>query len=109
VGAALLTLAAKKGRRQDKGRKETAADRGSLAARLRAMGSLLRDLAVLTTRAPEASLVNLDLRAELEPLARMYGRDRIGRAFSAVGRSLAVLERHNASPKIVVDWLAFQL
>jgi DNA polymerase III subunit delta' len=109
VGAALLRLAAKKGKRQDKGGKESGADRASLAARLRAMGSLLRDLAVLTTRAPEASLVNLDLRAELEPLARMYGRDRIGRAFSAVGRSLVALERHNASPKIVADWLALQL
>ena len=79
-----------------------------MAVRLRAMGSLLRDLAVLTTRAPETALVNLDLRADLEPLARHYDRDRLARAFSAVGRSLGALER-NASPKIVADWLVLQL
>ena len=77
--------------------------------RLRALSSLLRDVTILTTRAPEQALVNLDLRGDLEPLARHYDRDRLGRAFSAVGRALAALERHNASPKIVVDWLAFQL
>jgi len=84
------------------------ADRESVARRLRAMGSLLRDLAVLTTRASEATLVNLDLRADLESLARHYDRDRLARAFSAVGRSLSALER-NASPKIVADWLVLQL
>jgi DNA polymerase-3 subunit delta' len=107
VGAALLQTAGKKGK--DKEGKGPGADRGALAVRLRALGSLLRDLTILTTRAPEAALVNLDLRADLEPLARIYDRDRLARAFSAVGRSLVVLERHNASPKIVVDWLAFQL
>jgi DNA polymerase-3 subunit delta' len=107
VGAALLQGAGKKGK--DKEGKPQGADRRALAARHRALGSLLRDLTVLTTRAPEAALVNLDLRTELEPLTRIYDRDRLVRAFSAVGRSLAVLERHNASPKIVVDWLAFQL
>jgi DNA polymerase-3 subunit delta' len=106
VGAALLQSAGKKGKDKDgKGQ----ADRGALAVRLRALGSLLRDLTILTTRAPETALVNLDLRVDLEPLARIYDRDRLVRAFSAVGRSLVVLERHNASPKIVVDWLAFQL
>jgi len=107
VGAALLQAAGKQGK--DKEGKGPGADRGALAVRLRALGSLLRDVTVLTTRAPEAALVNLDLRADLEPLARIYDRDRLARAFSAVGRSLVVLERHNASPKIVVDWLAFQL
>jgi DNA polymerase-3 subunit delta' len=107
VGAALLQAAGKRGK--DKEGKGPGADRGALAVRLRALASLLRDLTVLTTRAPEAALVNLDLRADLEPLTRIYDRDRLARAFSAVGRSLVVLERHNASPKIVVDWLAFQL
>jgi len=107
VGAALLQTAGKQGK--DKDGKGQGADRGALAVRLRALGSLLRDLTILTTRAPEAALVNLDLRADLEPLTRIYDRDRLARAFSAVGRSLVVLERHNASPKIVVDWLAFQL
>ncbi len=106
VGAALLKSAGRKGKdKEGKGQ----ADRGSLAGCLRAMGSLLRDMTVLTTRASDAALVNLDLRADLEPLARRYDRDRLGRAFSAVGRSLVALERHNASSKIVVDWLALQL
>ena len=112
VGAALLQAAGKKGKDKegkDREGKGPGADRGALAVRLRALGSLLRDLTVLTTRAPEAALVNLDLRADLEPLTRIYDRDRLARAFSAVGRSLVVLERQNASPKIVVDWLAFQL
>jgi DNA polymerase-3 subunit delta' len=114
VSATLLKAAGKKGRdagkdaeRQRDG-KGAGTDRESVAERLHAMGSLLRDLAVLTTRAPEAALVNLDLRADLEPLARHYDRDRLARAFSAVGRSLSALER-NASPKIVADWLVLQL
>ncbi|HOG28134.1 MAG TPA: DNA polymerase III subunit delta' [Vicinamibacterales bacterium] len=107
VGASLLKASAKKPSTVDRGGKGQS-DRASLAACLRAMETLLRDLAVLTTRAPEAALVNLDLRAELEPLARRYDRGRLGHAFSAVGRSLLALER-NASPKIVVDWLALQL
>ncbi|MCX6552035.1 MAG: DNA polymerase III subunit delta' [Acidobacteria bacterium] len=107
VGAALLQTAGKKGKEKDG--KGQASDRGALAVRLRALSSLLRDVTLLTTRAPEQALVNLDLRAELEPVARYYDRDRLVRAFSAVGRALAALERHNASPKIVVDWLAFQL
>jgi DNA polymerase-3 subunit delta' len=112
VAAALLKSAGRKGKDpgkdSDKEGKGAGADRESVAGRLRAMGSLLRDLAVLTTRAPETALVNLDLRADLEPLARHYDRDQLARAFSAVGRSLAALER-SASPKIVADWLALQL
>jgi hypothetical protein len=105
IGAALLQAGGKKG----KDGKGQGVERGALAVRLRALSSLLRDVTILTTRAPEQALVNLDLRGDLEPLTRHYDRDRLGRAFSAVGRALAALERHNASPKIVVDWLAFQL
>jgi DNA polymerase III subunit delta' len=111
VSAALLKSTGRKakdpGKATDKDGKG-GADRESVADRLRALGSLLRDLAVLTTRAPDSALVNLDLRADLETLARHYDRDRLTRAFSAVGRSLAALER-NASPKIVADWLVLQL
>ena len=96
--AALLQNASKKGK-----------ERSALAVRLRALGSLLRDVTILSTRAADDALVNLDIRSELEPLARLYDRARLERAFSAVGRSLAAVERHNASPKIVADWLAFQL
>jgi DNA polymerase-3 subunit delta' len=112
VSAALLKTAGRKakepGRDPEKDVKGGGADREAVAVRLGAMGSLLRDLAVLTSRAPDTALVNLDLRAELEPLARHYDRDRLARAFSAVGRSLAALDR-NASPKIVADWLVLQL
>jgi DNA polymerase III subunit delta' len=114
VSAALLKSVGRKSKdagkdpEKDKEGTGAGADRESVAGRLRAMGSLLRDLAVLTTRAPETALVNLDLRADLEPLSRHYDRDRLARAFSAVGRSLAALERH-ASPKIVADWLVLQL
>jgi DNA polymerase III subunit delta' len=105
IGAALLQAGGKKG----KDGKGQGVERGALAVRLRALLSLLRDVMILTTRAPEQALVNLDLQGDLEPLTRHYDRDRLGRAFSAVGRALTALERHNASPKIVVDWLAFQL
>jgi DNA polymerase-3 subunit delta' len=108
VSAALLKPAGRKSKDADKEGKGAGADRESVAVRLRAMGSLLRDLAVLTTRAPDTALVNLDIRADLEPLARHFDRDRLSRAFSAVGRSLGALER-NASPKIVADWLVLQL
>ena len=108
VSSALLKTVARKGRDSEKEGKGAGADRESVAGRLRAMGSLLRDLAVVITRAPDTALVNLDLRADLESLASDYDRDRVARAFSAVGRSLAALER-NASPKIVADWLALQL
>jgi DNA polymerase-3 subunit delta' len=108
ASAALLKSAGRKGKDTAKEGKGASADRDAVAGRLRAMASLLRDLAVLTTRAPETALVNLDLRADLESLARHYDRDRLARAFSAVGRSLVALER-NASPKIVADWLALQL
>ena len=108
AGAALLVGPNKKGKDRE-GKTPSGADRGLVAARLRAMGALLRDVTILTIRAPETALVNLDLRAELEPLASVYDRPRLERAFSAVGRALGALERNNASPKIVVDWLAFQL
>jgi DNA polymerase-3 subunit delta' len=109
LGAALIEGAGKKGKGKQREGKAATPDRGVLAVRLRAMQSLLRDLAVLSSRASDAELVNLDLRAELEPLAGHWDRDRVARAFIAVGRALSAVERHNASSKIVVDWLAFQL
>jgi DNA polymerase-3 subunit delta' len=109
LALALLDGATKKAKGKQREAKAGTPDRGVLAVRLRAMLSILRDLSVLSTRAPEAALVNSDLRTELEPLAEAWDRDRLVRAFAAVGRALAALERHNASSKIVVDWLAFQL
>jgi DNA polymerase-3 subunit delta' len=105
AGAALLPAGPRKGR--DKS--QAVSDRGALAVRLSALASIIRDVTVLSARASDEALVNLDIRNELESLTRHYDRARLERAFSAVGRSLAAVERHNASPKIVVDWLAVQL
>jgi DNA polymerase III subunit delta' len=82
-----------------------AAEREALARRLRALASLLRDLEALSVRADGRWLANGDLTAGLQALGRSFGGDRARRAFAAVDRALAALDR-NASPKIVADWLA---
>jgi DNA polymerase-3 subunit delta' len=83
-------------------------DREDLARRLRALSSILRDLGVLLSRADERCLANADLEPLLRRLQRSFDGERALRAFSAVDRALSALER-NASPKIVADWLAFQI
>jgi hypothetical protein len=83
-------------------------DRDELARRLRALSSLLRDVGVLLSRADERELANADLRPTVAGLTRAFDGERTLRAFSAVDRALAALDG-NASPKIVADWLAFQL
>jgi hypothetical protein len=83
-------------------------DRDELARRLRALSSILRDLGILISRADERALANADLRPRLERLLRSFDGDRALRAFAAVDRALMALDR-NASPKIVADWLAFQI
>src|SRR5262245_27903523 len=83
-------------------------DREELARRLYALSSIMRDLGILLSRADERGLANTDLRARLERLQQSFDRDRTLRAFSAIDRALAALDR-NASPKIVADWLAFQI
>lgn len=83
-------------------------DREELARRLCALSSIIRDLGALLSRADEGCLANGDLRSQLERLRKSFDPDRILRAFSAVDRALAALDR-NASPKIVADWVAFQI
>ncbi len=85
-----------------------ASDRDAAADRLTVLLALIRDLAVLSTRAHDDALASLDLTSELEGLTRLYDRDRIVRAFTAADRALSALGR-NASPKIVADWLALHL
>lgn len=85
-----------------------ASDRDELARRLRAAGSILRDLGVLVSRADPRSLANADLQTTLQRLQRTFDRERALHAFSAVDRALAALDR-NASPKVVADWFAFQI
>jgi DNA polymerase-3 subunit delta' len=85
-----------------------AIERARLAACLRALSSLLRDLGILSTRADARMLANADLHGALERLTAAYDSARSMRAFTAVDRALAALER-NASPKVVADWVAFQI
>jgi DNA polymerase-3 subunit delta' len=91
------------------GTKSTSAgERDQLAACLRAVASLLRDLGILASQVDAGALANADLRSTLDRLASEYDGDRSVRAYSAVDQALAALER-NASPKIVADWLVLQL
>ena len=90
------------------GRSSAAGDRETLTRRLRALASLLRDLQVLSVRGDPNWLANADLGAELTELARSYDAGRAGRGFASVDRAVHALSR-NASPKVVVDWLALRL
>ena len=83
-------------------------DRDELATRLRAVSSLLRDIGALLTGAKDGALANADLAADLRRLLPAFDHDRTLRAFEAVDRALTALDR-NASPKIVADWIAFQI
>jgi len=85
-----------------------ASDRDELARRLRALASLIRDCGVLLSRADERCLANPDMKPLLGGLVRAFDGDRTVRAFSAVDQAIEALER-NASPKIVADWVAFQI
>ena len=69
---------------------------------------MLRDIGALQVKADERTLANGDLKAELSALVRAFDGGRTQRAFAAVDTALAALDR-NASPKIVADWIAFQL
>ena len=84
------------------------ADRDALGQSLRALGTILRDLGVLGSHSDGRTLANADLRKDLEPLVRSFDTERILHAYAAVDRALDALGR-NASPKIVADWLAFQI
>jgi DNA polymerase III subunit delta' len=85
-----------------------AGDREQLAVHLRAMSSLLRDVEVLATRADVRALANPDVQPALERLTQTYHGERGMRAFTAIDRALAALER-NAGVKVVADWLVLQL
>ena len=83
-------------------------ERDQLAACLRALASLLRDLGLLAMRADARTLANADLAPRLESLTASYDSERSLRAYAAVDRALGALER-NVSPKVVADWLVLQL
>ena len=86
----------------------SAADRDQMAACLRALASLLRDLGIIATRADRRTLANADLEPQLEKLTGAFDHKRSLRAFAAVDQALEALKR-NASPKVVADWLVLQL
>jgi DNA polymerase III subunit delta' len=86
-------------------------DRDGLRRRLRALASMVRDLGVIGVGAPAINgryLANADLEEPLRRLAASFDRERVSVAFAAIDRALEAIDR-NASPKIVADWLAFQL
>ena len=83
-------------------------DRDDLGRRLRALASMLRDLGALRSSVDARALANADIEARLNGLLKAFDGARTLRAFAAVERALAALDR-NASPKIVADWIAFQL
>ncbi len=83
-------------------------ERDELGRRLCLVASMLRDLGVMHARADERSLANADLKPSLEAWLPAFDSERTVRAFSSVDRALAALDR-NASPKIVADWIAFQI
>jgi DNA polymerase-3 subunit delta' len=83
-------------------------ERDQLATHLRAMAVLLRDVEVIATGADEKALANADVRSGLERLSGTYRGERGTRAFQAVDRALAALQR-NAGVKLVADWLVLQL
>jgi DNA polymerase-3 subunit delta' len=90
------------------GNRTPGAERDQLAACLRAMASLLRDIGVAGMRGESAVLANADLAPQLRALAPAFDSDRIVRAYASVDQALMALER-NASPKVVADWLVLHL
>jgi DNA polymerase-3 subunit delta' len=90
------------------GGKTTGGERERLAACLRALASLLRDIGLVGAQGDAAVLANADLAPQLRVLARSYDSDRTVRAYASVDEALVALER-NVSPKIVADWLVLQL
>jgi hypothetical protein len=101
-------------RRLDAAREVTAkkstsvGERDQLAACLRALGSLLRDVSILAGGGDKNLLGNSDLEPRLAALAKSFDGRRAASAYAAVDEALAALDR-NASPKIVADWLVLQL
>jgi DNA polymerase-3 subunit delta' len=90
------------------GGKTTGMEREQLAACLRALASLLRDIGLVGAQGDAAVLANADLAPRVRVLASAYDSDRTVRAYASVDQALAALER-NASPKVVADWLVLQL
>jgi DNA polymerase III subunit delta' len=83
-------------------------DRQQVAAHLRAMASLLRDIEAVHARADAAVLANADVRPAIERLVPTYRGMRGVEACAAIDRALAAIDA-NAGIKVVADWLVLQL
>jgi DNA polymerase-3 subunit delta' len=83
-------------------------ERAHLSLRLEAMGSVLRDVALLASGADDRLVANIDRRKALDALAPSLRADKITQAFDAVARAQAAVDQ-NVSPKVIADWLAVQL
>ena len=86
--------------------KGSADDRNQVAAHLRAMASLVRDVELLSTRA-DVALANEDVRSEVERLSAFRG-DRGIRAFTTIDQALEAIAG-NAGVKVVADWVVLNL
>jgi DNA polymerase-3 subunit delta' len=89
------------------GKGQSATDREQLAARLRAMASLLRDVELIGAGGGRHELGNPDVLPAIERLKGFAG-ERGVRAYAAVDKALLALRR-NAGVKIVADWVVLQL
>jgi DNA polymerase-3 subunit delta' len=86
-----------------------AGERDQFAACLRVLGSLLRDIGILSAGGDRRLIGNADLEPQLTSLARSFDSRRSAKAYAAVDEALVALEQRNASPKIVANWLVLQL
>jgi DNA polymerase-3 subunit delta' len=85
-----------------------AAEREALAARIAMIGSLLRDVALVSQGGQAGQLANGDLAAEIGRLAPAFGVDRVLRGYAAADRAMAALGRF-ANVKVVAAWLAVHI
>jgi DNA polymerase-3 subunit delta' len=90
------------------GGKTSGAEREQLAACLRALASLLRDIGLINAQGDAAALANADLAPRLRGAAKTFDGDRTVRAYAAVNEALDAIVG-NVGPKIVADWLVLQL
>jgi DNA polymerase III subunit delta' len=104
------------GRRVEAGAKDLLAQSGNLtpaeqrehlAVRLRAVGSLLRDVELVSVNGDRRTLANPDVEASLGRLTAFAG-DRGIHAFDTIDEALVAIDR-NAGVKIVADWVATQI
>jgi len=89
------------------GRSTAADDRAQVSSHLRAIASLLRDIAAAATGA-ETPLVNEAVKSQLVRLVPAYRGRRGVEAFAAIDSALAAIAG-NTGIKVVADWLVLQL